>query len=343
MMFIRSLTAALGLPALILGLVTTSAAATSAPTIPAPGPSTVKHSVDGGICDPIRFLNAKAAPSSPAFPSRIDLPNGFRPEGIAIRGGTAYFGSLADGDIYAASLRTGEGEVISQGPGTPSVGLKVDNRGRLFVAGGPAGNARVVDTRTGEVLASYTLAAGAPTFVNDVILGRSAAWFTDSQKAVIYKIPLGRNGTLPAQSAVRTIPLTGDYVHQPGFNANGITLTPDRRALIIVQSSTGLLFRVHPWTGVTKRVDLSAPMTSGDGLLTIGRTLYVVQNQLNKVAVVRLDRAGTQGSLVREITSPDFDVPTTVAAFGKRLYLPNARFNTPPTATTPYWVTAVRR
>ncbi|MEI8409782.1 MULTISPECIES: SMP-30/gluconolactonase/LRE family protein [unclassified Kribbella] len=343
-MFIRSLTAALGLPALILGLVTASAAATSAPAVPASGPSTVKHSVDGGICDPIRFLSAKAAPSSHAFPARIDLPNGFRPEGIAIRGGTAYFGSLADGDIYAASLRTGEGEVISQGPGTPSVGLKVDNRGRLFVAGGPAGNARVVDTRTGEVLASYTLAAGAPTFVNDVVLGRNAAWFTDSQKAVIYKIPLGRNGSLPGQSAVRTIPLTGDYVHQPGmFNANGITLTPDHRALIIVQSATGLLFKVNPRNGVTQRVDLSAPMTNGDGLLTIGRTLYVVQNQLNKVAVVRLDRAGTHGSLVREIEDPGFDVPTTVAAFGKRLYLPNARFNTPPTATTPYWVTAVRR
>jgi sugar lactone lactonase YvrE len=294
------------------------------------------------MCDPIRFGTAKASAAS-AFPARIELPDGFRPEGIAIRGSTAYFGSLADGDIYAADLPTGDGKIISQGPGTPSVGLKVDNRGRLFVAGGVAGNARVVDTRTGNVLASYTLAAGAPTFVNDVVLGRNAAWFTDSQKAVIYKLPLGRQGQLPAQSAVRTIPLTGDYVHQPGFNANGITLTPDRRALIIVQSATGLLFRVDPSTGVTKRVDLSAAMTNGDGLLTIGRTLYVVQNQLNKVAVVKLDRAGTKGSLVREITDPGFDVPTTVAAFGKRLYLPNARFSTTPTPTPEYWATAVRR
>ncbi len=341
-MMIRSLMAALGLPALILGLVTTSAAATSAPVAPAPGPATVKHSVDDGLCDPIRFGNAKASGAS-AFPARIELPNGFRPEGIAIRGSTAYFGSLADGDIYAASLRTGTGKVISQGPGTPSVGLKVDNRGRLFVAGGPAGNARVVDTRTGKILATYTLAADAATFVNDVVLGRSAAWFTDSQKAVIYKVPLGRHGKLPGQSAVRTIPLTGDYVHQPGFNANGITLTPDRRALIIVQSSTGLLFRVNPGTGVTQRVALNALMMNGDGLLTIGRTLYVVQNQLNQVAVVNLDRAGTMGSLTRVIEDPGFDVPTTVAAFGKRLYLPNARFTTTPTPTTPYWVTAVRR
>lgn len=38
----------------------------------------------------------------------------------------------------------------------------------------------VVDTRTGEVLASYQFAA-APTFVNDVVLTPNAAWFTDSQ------------------------------------------------------------------------------------------------------------------------------------------------------------------
>src|SRR5215218_7007513 len=56
----------------------------------------------------------------------IPLPDGFQPEGITIGpGGTAYVGSLVDGDIYAADLRTGEGEVISEGPGTPSVGLKI--------------------------------------------------------------------------------------------------------------------------------------------------------------------------------------------------------------------------
>ena len=116
------------------------------------------------------LLAALAAPAGARpFPGQIDLPDGFRPEGIAIRGGTAYFGSLADGDIYAASLRTGDGKIISEGPGTPSVGLKVDNRGRLFIAGGAAGNARVVDTRTGAVLASYAFAT-APTFVNDVVL-----------------------------------------------------------------------------------------------------------------------------------------------------------------------------
>src|ERR671912_1033841 len=65
-------------------------------------------------------------PGRGAAEDLIDLPDGFQPEGIAIdRRGTAYFGSLTDGDIYAADLRTGEGAILSEGPGTPSVGLKV--------------------------------------------------------------------------------------------------------------------------------------------------------------------------------------------------------------------------
>jgi sugar lactone lactonase YvrE len=311
---VRRLATLISVPALMLGLVSTPASATQTTTT-----------------------------ATSTFPTRIELPDGFQPEGIAIARGTAYFGSRLDGDIYAADLRTGAGEVISQGPGTGSLGMKVDRFGRLFVAGAAGGNGRVIDTRTGTVLKSYTFTTTAPTFVNDVILSKDAAWFTDSQQPVLYKVPFGRNGKLAAEA--RTVPLSGDYQHVPGVtNANGISLTPDGRALIIVQSSTGFLFRVDPRTGVARRIDIGdAVMTNGDGLLLIGSTLYVVQNRLNNVAVLTLNRSGTAGQVVRGITSPDFDVPTTAAAFGKRLYLPNARFTTPPTPTTPYWATAVPR
>src|SRR5262245_25216336 len=99
---VRRLATLATVPALMLGLVTTS---------------------------------ANAAPTTTTFPTRIELPDGFQPEGIAIAGRTAFFGSRADGDIYAADLKSGTGKVISEGPGTGSLGMKVDRFGRLFVAG----------------------------------------------------------------------------------------------------------------------------------------------------------------------------------------------------------------
>lgn len=280
------------------------------------------------------------------FPTEFPLPTGFLPEGIAI--GVlpiAYFGSRADGDIFRVNLITGKGEVFSQGPGTPSVGMKVDLLGRLFVAGGNAGDGRVVNAFTGDIIESYEFVTPpAPTFVNDVIVTPRGAYFTDSMNPVLFHLPFSRFGGLPDPSRVVEIPLSGDYQHQPGFNANGISRTPDGKGLIIVQSSTGLLFRVDPATGVTKQVDLGGEtVVNGDGLLLLGRTLYVVRNQNNLVTMIRLNRTGTSGTVVNEITDPRFDVPTTVAAFGNRLYLPNARFGVPDPENATYNAVAVRR
>jgi hypothetical protein len=289
-----------------------------------------------------------AGPASAHRPAlnRIELPTGFRPEGITIgRGPTAYLGSLANGDIYAVNLRTGARRIISDEADGPSVGLKVDGRGRLFVAGGDTGDGRVVDVRTGATL-TYHFTDG-PAFVNDVVLTRSMAWFTDSAQAQLYGLPLGRNGQLPDPSEVVIRPLRGAWSQVlNATNANGIVQTPDHSALIVVQTTTGFLFRVDPSTGVATKIDLgSAPaLVNGDGLLLEGRTLYVVRNFNNEVAVVKLNRSGSTGQLVDTLTSPDFDVPTTVASFGHSLYLPNARFGT--TGTTPlekveYWITRI--
>ena len=275
---------------------------------------------------------------------RIELPDGFQPEGIAIDAqGIAYFGSLADGDVYAADVRTGAGTIISEGPGTPAVGLKVDQFGRLFIAGGPSGTARVVDTETGETLATYQLTTGG-SFVNDVVLTKSGAWFTDSQQAQLYLVPLEGRGDLPDAGAVETLPLAGEWMQQPGFNANGIAETTDHKALLVIQSSTGTLYRVDPGSGVATAVDLGGfELTNGDGLLVVGTTLYVVQNFLNTVAVVRLAPDGRSGEPIDLLTSPDFSVPTTVAAYAGSLYLPNARFGTTPTPDTSYWATRIDR
>ena len=67
----------------------------------------------------------------------------------------------------------------------------------------------------------------------------------------------------------------------------------------------------------------------------------MVQNQLNQIAAVRLGAGYRTGTLVRTLTDPDFDVPTTIDAYGSDLYAVNARFGTTPTPGAQYTVVRV--
>lgn len=288
-----------------------------------------------------------AAAPVKAFPNVIELPNGFQPEGIAVgKGSTFYVGSIPTGAVYRGDLRTGEGDVLVPAQeGRAAIGLKYDERtGLLFVAGGPTGFAYIYNGETGENVDAIQLTAG-PAFINDVVITRDAAYFTNSQQPVLYRVPLENNGDLPEPLTVEEIPLTGDYQFTPNaFNANGIAATPNGKTLIIVNSVDGLLYNVDPATGVATLIDLGgATVPNGDGILLQGKTLYVVQNRLNQIAVVRLNSALTEGEIVDTITSSAFRVPTTIARFGNSLYAVNARFGTPPTPDTEYEVVRVSR
>jgi hypothetical protein len=287
------------------------------------------------------------AKNSTQFPDIIPLPDGFRPEGVVIgRGSTIYAGSLADGSVYRANLRTGDGEVFISGQsGLLAVGLSYDGRSNyLYVSGGPGGDARVYDAYSGALLASYQLIPPGTGFINDAIVTREAVYFTNSFVAEYYRLPLDANGRLPDAADVETIPLAGDFVQVGGFNANGIEASANGRYLIIVNSSTGTLFRLEPGSSEALAIDLGGEVvTSGDGLVLQGNTLYVVRNSLNQVAVVELSADFTQGEVVDTLTSPDFRIPTTADIFGSSLYAVNARFDTPPTPDTEYEIVRVAR
>jgi sugar lactone lactonase YvrE len=261
------------------------------------------------------------------FPEVIQLPTGFRPEGIEIKGQTFYVGSVATGAIYRGNLRTGSGAVfIPGGAGRPATGIELA-RHRLFVAGAGSGKAYVYDTRTKLLLKEYNFGAS-PTFINDVVVTHDAAYFTDSQQAVLYRVPLGPNGAL---GDAQTIKLGGDYVHVAGqLNLNGIDATPSGKTLIAVQTAGGKLYRIDPQSGVAKLIDLGGEsVPNGDGILLKGKTLYVVQNQLNTVAVIRLRHDFASGRVVTRLTDSDLAVPTTIDDHGKRLYTVNAKFGSP--------------
>lgn len=283
-----------------------------------------------------------------AFPDTVPLPDGFQPEGVVTGYGTElYAGSLADGSIYRANLRTGEGEVVVSPPeGRVAVGLDFDRRsGLLFVSGGNTGMAFVYNPQSGDTVASYELTTEANSFVNDVIVTREAAYFTASFRPVIYRVPLGPGGSPADATAVEEIALGGDFEFVPdSFNANGIEALPNGRALIVVNSTTGELYLVDPASGEATLIDLGGgSVPNGDGILLHGKTLYVVQNQLNQIAVVELASDFMSGEIVGTITDSDFDVPTTIARFGPYLYAVNARFGTPPGPDVEYNVIQVRR
>jgi hypothetical protein len=279
------------------------------------------------------------AATSAKRPTHINLPNGWQPEGIAIKANSFYVGSIPTGRVWKGNLRTGQGAELVPNRGRRAIGVEVDHRNRLFVAGGPTGDGYVYNASTGADIAQFNF-TDETSFVNDVVVTKRAAWFTDSMRQFLYKVPIGPNGWLGTPQAV---PLTGDIVYQSGFNVNGIDATPNGKKLIIVQSNTGKLFKVNR-SGVARLINLGGATVSGDGLLLHGKRLYaVVRSPQDGVLVIRLRPNLLSGTVLRTITNSDLDDPTTVDEHGSRLYAVNARFSTPPGPDVEYWVTQVRR
>ncbi|RTZ40975.1 superoxide dismutase [Candidimonas sp. SYP-B2681] len=275
------------------------------------------------------------------YPVTLAMPQGSVPEGIAIKGSIAFVTSLSHGAVYKLDLATGAHEVLNPGESDSAAGILLDEQGRLYVAGARGGSVQVIDSNHGKTLANYRLAADEKSFVNDVARLNDAIYATDSFAPVIYKLPLGKGGALPEQTDIKTIPLSGiSYVE--GFNANGISTTPDGKALLVVQMNTGVLYRVDPASGVAAPVDIGGTdLKGGDGLLREGKTLYVVRNIPNTIAVLELDEAGTTARLKTELKDPRFDTPTTIARLGDRLYLPNARLTLKDPENADFTVTAI--
>ena len=230
---------------------------------------------------------AVPGPADAQRPETIDLPNGFQGEGVATaRHGTFFAGSRADGRIAIGSLRDGTSDVFVEDPLVPAAtGLKADLRhGLLWVSGAATGQAAVYDLETGAGIETLTLTTAENKFVNDVIVTRDAAYFTDSVNPVIYRVPVTKQAVIGEPT---TIELSGpaSEFEAGEFNLNGIEATHDGRTLIVVNSFKGALYTVDAGTGQSEQIDLGgASVPTGDGILLHGRTLLVLQNQGGETA-----------------------------------------------------------
>ncbi len=256
------------------------------------------------------------------------------PEGIAYHAGNGDFfvGSTNDGAIYRGNAWGNDRQLQLFLPGrtderTFVTGMKVNPQGQLFVAGGASGMMWMYDAVTGRLLSSFSngIQGG---FINDVTIAPDgAAYFTDSRVPWIYRIKADAQGVFRFEFWLNLSGTPAEYT--TGNNFNGIAATPDGRYLIAVQTNIGKLFRIATDTKEVTEIPLAGGdrMTSGDGLLLDGQTLYVARNNLNLIVMLRLAADYSSGQQVGSFTDPSFATTTTIAKIGDRLFVVNAQFN----------------
>ena len=278
-------------------------------------------------------LAACAPEAVPAEVTSYTLPgSAVYPEGVAYRAGSKnfYVGSTTDGTIFKGTLGKKDTEVLLP-PATerPSaIGMKVDEAGRLYVAGGASGKMFVYDTGSKALIKAFDTPAvpAGGTFVNDVALTAEGAYFTDSSRPVLFRVARTAAGV---GELTPWLDFTGSVLkYQAGFNLNGIAATTDGKYLIVVQSNTGKLFRITVADKAVAEIDLGGgTVKSGDGILLSGQTLYVVRNSATLIVPVTMSADFSSGTLGTAFTDASLRYPTTIAQNGSRLLVVNSQFD----------------
>jgi hypothetical protein len=221
-----------------------------------------------------------------------------------------------------------------------TIGMKV-KRGKLYIAGGPAGDVEVYNISSKERVAQFHLCSTG-CFVNDLIVARNGDVFvTESNLSqFVYRIPA--EAVREGEGDVEEIPIAPPLVPVAGSpNANGIATRG--RYVVFVQSAGGKLFRLDRRTRAVTEIPVTGgEVTNGDGIVLKKRTLWVVRNRDQLIAKVRLSRGFERARVVRTKTDDSFEDPTTAALAGKkRLLVVNSDFFPPPVGP-PFTVSAIK-
>jgi Cu-Zn family superoxide dismutase len=283
----------------------------------------------------------------------VDADGGSKYEGIGLDRlrGLFYVSETTGGEISRGKVTDRTAKPWLDGNGkdgrTTARGVTVDRLGRVYIAGGPNGmNTGAPDlwvyASSGRLLAAFNIPA-ADAFLNDVTIGPDgAAYFTDSStNPRIFRVAQDRPGW-----SVRTwVDATGELPATGAFNLNGIVTTPDGRALralIAVQSTSGTLWRFDLQTRAFEQITVTGPaqLTGGDGLVLVGKTLYVVRNTPRQVVTLSLGNRWTTASLV-SVTDTDPERVFTTAKYDRgRLLAVDSKFDEA-LSKPPYQVVAI--
>ncbi len=246
--------------------------------------------------------------------------------GVDARTQDAYVGSLADGTLL--QLPSGGGPVrIFSPPGAGGrgsvAGVKVDDSGRLWAAGGYDGTLWVYELGSAKLLARLDVGSR-PSCVNDVAFGPDqTAYVTDSFVPTLFRVSGDSLALEP------WIDLGEQGVPWPdGLNLNGIVLTPDREHLVACQTNLGRFWRISVASGSVDEVRVEGgPLEHCDGMAIDSSTLYVAVNALGVLAVAELSADGASMRVRSLISSDAFAFPTAVALRGAELLVVNAQLD----------------
>jgi sugar lactone lactonase YvrE len=276
---------------------------------------------------PTASVGAAPRPSSYTLPGSAVFP-----EGVAYQPTTGDFfvSSTTDGSILRGNVMEPAAAPFIAGPGTQfsAVGVKVDDAGRLIVAGGMTGDVRIYDAATGSLIRTFT--TGTDGFLNDIAVAKNGDLFvTDSFRPVLWRIPASEIHSGAAEPAEAWLDLTSTIPYTAGqFNVNGIVATDNGKRLLVSQSFTSELFRIDVATKAVTEVDLRGEAVAGDGLALLGRTLYAVEpfSGPGQIAKVALSGDLSSGTVLSRTTDPSFMTPTTMAVAAGRLLIVNSQF-----------------
>lgn len=254
------------------------------------------------------------------------------PEGVTCdpASGNFFVGSTADGTIYRGNVRSSAGAAAVFLPGGADgreavTGLKLDGRGRLFAAGRRTGRAFVYDATSGDLIKAFETPQAESTLINDVAVTTDAAYFTDSFRPILFRVPLTEDEVGEMEP---WLDLRGTAIaYGSGFNLNGIAATPDGRFLLTVHYDAGELYRIDTEDKTVTRVDLGGEtLPTADGILLDGQTLYVVLGGPEEIVPVSLSEDLARGEVGDGFADPSFRDPTTIAASGDgRLLVVNSQ------------------
>lgn len=270
---------------------------------------------------------------------------GILPEGIAVqRDGTMYVSSDGTGALYRGRVRDPRMLPFpAEGAGDrgSSRGVHTDARGRVFSVGGAQ---LTVHDRRGRLIATRTAPAGplgAPD-LNDLVITENAVYVTDWANPLVLRARIdddGRVGPLEPWLDIRPA--------LPQFPArywllNGIVADRTGTTLLVASNGTEAVWRVDVATRDVTQLRLGGESFGADGMVLHGRTLYAVLNfgAPHGVYIAELDEGLRTGTVTHRITGEPFDLPTTLARYGCRLYVVNSQLDDPP-GEPPYTVSAV--